>query len=179
MAQAHFTRTDTAEGARFDIRPASKPVSLSCMLIIAYGFTAMIMYFGAKYNMLGPFAILWLPLLVLSVIATVATRDKYPRVPVTLIVNHEGVHANGVLYPREAIAEFALRNTAGGGKDIWYNSRSMASTGGAAVAAAHQNVGWGLFARPRTSSTPVILAFGLTPDTARALLNDVSEAMGG
>lgn len=178
MAQAHFTRTDTAEGARFDIRPASKPASLTCMLIVAYGFTAMIIYFGATYDMLGPFAILWLPLLAISIAATFATRDKFPRVPVTLIVNTDGVRANGAFVPRDAIAEFALRNTAGGNKDIWYDSRSMASTAGAAVQAAHQNAAWGLFVRLRSSSTPAILAFGLTPDTARALLNDVAEAMG-
>lgn len=179
MADAHFTRTDTAEGARFDVTPA--PKLLARRLAIGLGVvTGLVILVGASAagGQVGFLlsAILWGPLLGASLFSAAKGADPYPRVPTTLTVNAEGVRVGGTLFAARDIAEFIIQHPRDhGGTYV----RSTTARIGDHIQNAHENRSFALMARLKSSSRPQLLVFGLTYNTGCALMNDVSAALNG
>lgn len=181
MAEAYFTRTDTAEGARFDVTPAPKLGSqsalLGCISLIPLAI-AFFAYRSGGMVILMVSGILWVPLLVLILVAVMKGR-RHDRKPTSLLVNAEGIRVDGRNIAARDIAELILQLPGDhGGRYVEGASRATASQVGRAVAVADENRSYALMARLRSDSRPQMLVFGLTPNVGRALLDDVSAVLG-
>jgi hypothetical protein len=181
MAEAHFSRTDTAEGARFDVTPApalkTRSALIGCGAIFAIGLGLAALTAGIGVFLLS--AILWVPLLIAAYLAK-KTGDKYSRAPTTLIVSAGGIRAGDRHFAATDIAELLLQLPYDhGGVHRESAPRTTGAQVGTMVAQAQENRSYALMARLKSDSRPQVLVFGLTYNVGSALLSDVSGALQG
>jgi hypothetical protein len=194
-----FTRKDTAEGAEFEVKPAMPSPGF---LIFAVVLTAFMIEVGSigdgikegmLYITLPLPALIWVALLV----------DFMKRQSVTITVGRQALKANGVEFPMDDIAELIVKSgeneassgpimvstasvvgAPGAGAFMAVAAANITSSFGAAAASIGQSAGAAqarrscqLMLRRRSRSKPVKLVYGLTPDTAQALMHDLISAM--
>ena len=183
--EAHFTITETSDGAQFDITPASKPASFGCMVVCVYAMGAI----GALIALVGLVSGSGGQLiggLVLAVPVAVGffifrqMANAHDRVPVRMLVNPDGITIGQRFYAASDIRELILRlpHDAGGAEMVTYHTKASAQAG-AAIGLELRNRSYALMARLKSSSKPEILAFGLTHNVGDSLLKDVSAALHG
>lgn len=180
--EAHFVRTDTAEGARFEVTPAPAPGAQGCFFVGGYLIAGLIALGGLSLGIAGFLfsAVLWGPLLLVLWLVGKSSAEKYSRAPVTLIVNAHGITAGDRVFPAESIAELLLRHPSDdGGARYELESRSAGQAIGQSIAQEVRNRSFALMARLKSGSVPEVLVFGLTYNTGVALLNDVIATMKG
>lgn len=179
-AEAHFVRTDTVEGACFEVTPAPKVAAQGCLLVFGYLFAGLIALGGLSLGVPGFLAssVLWGPLLLVLRLVRKSAAEKYSRAPVTLIVNAHGITAGDRDFPAESIVELLLRHPSDdGGARFELESRSGGQAIGRSIAHEVRNRSLALMARLKSGSAPEVLVFGLTYNTGVALVNDVIAAM--
>lgn len=180
-AEAHFLRTDAAEGTRFEITPASSPRARGCVFAFGFALVAIIALWGLSAGGIAGLVmsgVVWGPLLLFLWLVAKSGAEKYSRAPVTLIVNSSGITAGTRLFPAESIAELLLRHP---DDDGGHHDAPLAATGaralGQSVANSVRACSYALMARLKANSVPEVLVFGLTYNTGCALLTDVRAAM--
>jgi hypothetical protein len=180
MNEALFTRTDTPQGVRFDVTPAPAVKTQGCMVMVGYGFSALVALWGLGGGIPGLLlsSLIWGPVLAATVFLGRHLSKEPPRKAVSLLVNEDGINVGGRHYAASDIVEFQLKlpGDDGGVKYEVYPS-SGSATFGRLTAQRAKNRSYALMARMRSISRPEIIVFGLTWNTGEALMNDVSEAM--
>lgn len=199
-SEATFTRQDSAEGAVFSVRPAAKPGGLGCMTTIGYlffgGIALIALIVGVQFDLergvpfqmvkfsVGFSAIIWLPGLLIVWSASKGTRDPAQREAVTITVDHKGLRVGGKHFPEAEIRDLVVDipgRKGGQGftplRDGMSSAQQGAYNAGAAMAVAQINSSYALMVRTKASNQFEMLAFGLTPDTGRALLRDILDEL--
>lgn len=183
--EAHFTITETPDGAQFDVIPAAKPVSFGCMVACLYGMAALAglialsgLSSGSGGQLLGGIVI-GIPAAA-GIFVFNRMGNKHSRAPVRLLVNPDGITVGQRFYPSADIRELILRlpHDTGGSTMTTIHTSASAQTG-AAIGMELRNRSYALMARVKSSSRPEILAFGLTYNVGDSLLKDVSAALNG
>lgn len=179
MSEASFVRTDTPEGARFDVTPAPKAGAMGCLVAVCVIAAVALIFLGLKIGEGGVTftAILWVPLLLGAAVVAVVHADKFPRVPVSLVVNGQGIRAGNHVFPGPEIAELILRHPTGAGRTYRAAPGSAGASIGQAAARQAQERSYALMVRLTSSSQPQVLAYGLTYDAGLTLLNDVQAVL--
>lgn len=195
--EAHFTTTRTNEGMQFDIVPASMPASFGCLMtcvhILAGAGALYLAVMGGSLLLAGfvansvSFVASGVGLLAVSAGLILLLKlyrkriNKHDRSPVRLLVNASGIKAGDRFYPADQIRElaFGLPFDNGGVEMVQTTHTSISATAGTAIGMEIRNRSHALMARLASGSDKEILAFGLTVNTARSLLDDVQAALNG
>ena len=184
MAQAHYRRSETDGGIRYDVTPAPWP-GMGCMLtgatIIAVGafipgVIMLVMGGGPALLLLG--AVFWGPAGYCAHTFRKADQtQRQNRKPATIIIQPDAVVADGRSFPREDIYGFAIRH-AETGDEVAYSSSdhlARAQKAGQQIGAAMAAISNQLILRRHSDSQPVILVHGLDGETGHALAAALSR----
>lgn len=178
---SYFTRSDTGEGVRFDITPAGYP-SAGCMgMPVLVGSGAI-----ALFTITNPLLVLAWPLLAILAwmswkIVKEGKAETAARQPQSVFVTKQGIIVDGRTFPASDVVEIAWspRNTGPAQHYVVPDSNMQASAQamGRNLRARMEHVSWMLSLRLRSDSRPVVIVRHLTPDTAKALGNDIMAAL--
>lgn len=161
-SEAHFTRSNTAEGAVFDITPARGHPTALVLIFGLYGLAVFL-------KLLSPWSKWWLLVLLAAGVLHFFHWKEFRRAPVTLLVSKEGIRAGASFYSIDDVRGlYVARPGSSGGWEPLPDSEILLGA---------QERSYALMVRLSSSSKLIPLARGLTMRTGKMLLGDISEIL--
>lgn len=197
-AVASFKRMDTEEGAVFEVEPARGSIAQMIGMIFFTFFFLATCVGGLAQSSRTTFSIgVGTMFLFLGSMWTIVMRDRGKRRRVTIVANQERMTVGDQIFLTTDIAELQLDSPAG---EVVYRTTPVVvgtGMGGIAMGAASVAAGVGNVAlaiggeigrrqanrslslklRRKSDSRLAVIAYGLTVDAGRALMNDLIDAM--
>lgn len=179
-----YNRRDEGDTIVFAVTPAPYPGSLQANMALIGGAILILISLPMMAILIG---FLFLPIGLLVVFQGIRLMSKRSaenanRVPSEIRVGPTSIAAKGRDYKADDVVEFTVTHQAAGPAKVRYESVTTSSQAiGATIrdntANAQSHVGYEASVRLRSDSRPIILAGGLTEQTASTLTRDLAEAL--